>query len=96
MTAAKVLVVRCLSCLHEARLPANALLRVGVKSDAPIAGFVKRLRCMRCGSGRAPGRSRGRHVQEAHRDTCKGSRLRTTIARSQRRCYRRLAAESRY
>lgn len=51
MTAAKILVVRCLSCLHEATLPANALLRVGVKSDAPIAGFVKRLRCMRCGSG---------------------------------------------
>jgi hypothetical protein len=46
-----VLVVRCLYCRHEARLSRQALARFGLKPDAPISTFVKRLRCSECGSG---------------------------------------------
>jgi ribosomal protein S27E len=46
-----VLVVRCLHCGHEAGLSRQALARFGLKPDAPISTFVKRLRCSECGSG---------------------------------------------
>lgn len=45
------IVVHCLHCRHEAVLTAAELLAHGVKPDAPIAGFVRRLRCTHCGSG---------------------------------------------
>jgi hypothetical protein len=45
------IVVRCLHCRHEAVLTAAELAAHGVKPDAPIAGFVRRLRCTHCGSG---------------------------------------------
>jgi len=43
--------VRCMSCRHRSTLDAAALKRFGLKPDAPIASFVKRLRCTKCGSG---------------------------------------------
>jgi hypothetical protein len=43
-------VVRCLSCRHQAVLTESDLVRFGVKRGAPIAQFVKRLRCRECGS----------------------------------------------
>jgi phage FluMu protein Com len=45
------IVVRCLHCRHEAVLTAAELVAHGLKPDAPIAGFVRRLRCTHCGSG---------------------------------------------
>jgi hypothetical protein len=38
-------------CLHRSTLDAAALKRFGLKPDAPIASFVKRLRCTKCGGG---------------------------------------------
>jgi hypothetical protein len=49
--AGVAVVVRCLHCRHEAVLTATELVAHGVKPDAPIAGFVRRLRCTHCGSG---------------------------------------------
>lgn len=46
-----VLVVRCLYCVHRAELSRQALARFGLKPDAPISTFVKRLRCSECGGG---------------------------------------------
>jgi ribosomal protein S27E len=46
-----MVVVRCLRCRHEAILSDQALVRFGLKPDAPISTFVKRLRCHECGSG---------------------------------------------
>jgi predicted nucleic-acid-binding Zn-ribbon protein len=43
--------VRCMSCRHRSTLDALALERFGLKTDTPIAAFVKRLRCSKCGSG---------------------------------------------
>jgi hypothetical protein len=43
--------VRCMSCRHRSTIGAATLARFGLKSDAPIASFVKRLRCSKCGSG---------------------------------------------
>jgi hypothetical protein len=45
------IIVRCLHCRHEAALTAADLMAHGLKPDAPIAGFVRRLRCTHCGSG---------------------------------------------
>jgi ribosomal protein S27AE len=47
----KSISVRCMSCRHRSTLDAAALKRFGVKPDAPIASFIKRLRCTKCGSG---------------------------------------------
>jgi DNA-directed RNA polymerase subunit RPC12/RpoP len=47
---AGVVVVRCLHCGHEGTLSQNALTRFGLNPDAPIAAYVKRLRCSKCGS----------------------------------------------
>jgi hypothetical protein len=49
--AAGAIIVRCLHCRHEAALTAADLVAHGLKPDAPIAGFVRRLRCTYCGSG---------------------------------------------
>ena len=46
-----VIVVRCLSCQHRGIIAEHDLVRFGLKPDAPIAQFVKRLRCRKCGSG---------------------------------------------
>lgn len=43
-------IVKCLSCSHKAMLTERDLGRFGVKRGAPIAQFVKRLRCRQCGS----------------------------------------------
>jgi hypothetical protein len=48
--AKSVILVRCLHCRHEGILDDAALARFGVNSTAPIASFVKRLRCTKCGS----------------------------------------------
>jgi hypothetical protein len=48
---AAAIIVRCLHCRHEAVLTAADLVAHGLKPDAPIAGFVRRLRCTHCGSG---------------------------------------------
>jgi hypothetical protein len=48
--AKSVILVRCLHCRHEGILDDAALARFGVNSTAPIASFVKRLRCTSCGS----------------------------------------------
>jgi hypothetical protein len=43
--------VRCLHCRHQAVLSAADLVAHGVRPDSPIAGFVRRLKCSKCGSG---------------------------------------------
>ncbi len=46
-----VIAVRCLSCRHRCMIAESDLVRFGVKPGAPVAQFVKRLRCRKCGSG---------------------------------------------
>jgi hypothetical protein len=46
-----VIVVRCLSCRHRGELAESDLVRFGITPGAPVAQFVKRLRCRKCGSG---------------------------------------------
>lgn len=48
--AESVILVRCLHCHHEGILDDAALAHFGVNASAPIASFVKRLRCTGCGS----------------------------------------------
>jgi DNA-directed RNA polymerase subunit RPC12/RpoP len=43
--------VRCMTCRHRRTIDAATLKRFGLKPDAPIASFIKRLRCTKCGSG---------------------------------------------
>jgi ribosomal protein S27E len=50
MAERQVIHVRCLRCRHEATLTDAELSRRGIKPGAPIASFVKRLRCRKCGS----------------------------------------------
>ena len=42
--------VECLKCGHVGFLSPKALSRAGLPPGSPIAAFVKRLRCRRCGS----------------------------------------------
>jgi phage FluMu protein Com len=42
--------VECLRCRHIGSLTEPELVRRGIKPDAPIVSFVKRLRCRKCGS----------------------------------------------
>ena len=42
--------VRCLRCRHESRLAETGLKQFGIQPGAPIASYVKRLRCKKCGS----------------------------------------------
>jgi catechol 2,3-dioxygenase-like lactoylglutathione lyase family enzyme len=46
-----IIVVRCLSCQHRGVIAEGDLVRFGIKPGAPVAQFVKRLRCRKCGSG---------------------------------------------
>jgi hypothetical protein len=46
-----VVLVRCLHCRHKSVLNHHMLAGFGFKPDAPIAAFIKRLRCTKCGSG---------------------------------------------
>ena len=43
--------VHCMSCRHRSTLDAAALKRFGLKPSAPMASFIERLRCTKCGSG---------------------------------------------
>jgi hypothetical protein len=40
-----------MSCRHRRTIDAAILKRFGLKPDAPIASFIKRLRCTKCSSG---------------------------------------------
>ena len=42
--------VECLRCGHRGLLRETDLPRFGEKPDAPIAAFIKRLKCRQCGS----------------------------------------------
>lgn len=42
--------VECLRCRHVGYITARELVLRGLKPDASIASFVKRLRCRKCGS----------------------------------------------
>jgi hypothetical protein len=44
-----VIRVRCLHCGHTSILSDKALVDFGIKPEAPIAAFVKWLRCSACG-----------------------------------------------
>jgi hypothetical protein len=43
-------IVECLSCRHVGVLTEAALSRLAIRPRTPIAAFVKRLRCSKCGS----------------------------------------------
>src|SRR5262249_31686862 len=45
------IVVRCLPCQHRGFVSERELVRFGIKPGTPVAQFVKRLRCRKCGSG---------------------------------------------
>jgi hypothetical protein len=45
-----VIAVRCLSCRHRGVIAESDLPRFGIRPGAPVAQFVKRLRCRKCGS----------------------------------------------
>jgi hypothetical protein len=38
--------VECLRCRHIGRIAELELIRCGIKPNAPIASFIKRLRCL--------------------------------------------------
>ena len=42
--------VQCLHCRHVGRVTPQDLSRRAINPGAPIASFVKRLRCRKCGS----------------------------------------------
>jgi phage FluMu protein Com len=42
--------VECLRCRHVGQITDVELSRRGIKRDAPIVSFIKRLRCRKCGS----------------------------------------------
>jgi hypothetical protein len=42
--------VKCLRCGHQGVLRESDLPSYGEEPDAPIAAFVKRLKCRQCGS----------------------------------------------
>ena len=42
--------VRCLHCGHVGMLTRETLTRLAIAPNTPIAAFVKRLRCRKCGS----------------------------------------------
>jgi hypothetical protein len=46
-----VVQVTCLNCCHKSLLGGQELAYFGIKPDSPVASFVKRLRCTKCGSG---------------------------------------------
>lgn len=46
-----VILVECLTCRHRGFVSERELVRFGIKPGTPVAQFVKRLRCRKCGSG---------------------------------------------
>jgi phage FluMu protein Com len=50
MSAQQQIRVQCLRCRHVGIVTESELRRRGIKPEAPIASFVKRLRCRKCGS----------------------------------------------
>jgi hypothetical protein len=50
--AAGVICVECLHCRHRGVLSDRILTRYGLSANAPIASFVRRLTCERCGHHR--------------------------------------------
>jgi hypothetical protein len=42
--------VECLRCRHVGVLTSERFARLAIAPSAPIASFVKRLRCRKCGS----------------------------------------------
>jgi hypothetical protein len=42
--------VKCLTCRHVGQVTEAELIKRGIKPDASIASFIRRLRCRRCGS----------------------------------------------
>ncbi len=46
-----VIAVRCLSCRYRGVIAEGDLVRFGITPGVPVARFVKRLRCRKCGSG---------------------------------------------
>jgi ribosomal protein S27AE len=42
--------VQCLRCGHFSVLTPDVLSRLAIAPNSPIAAFVKRLRCRKCGS----------------------------------------------
>jgi hypothetical protein len=50
-SAELVVHVRCLRCRHKSLLSNKDLADFGIAPEAPIATFIKRLRCKKCGSG---------------------------------------------
>jgi hypothetical protein len=72
-----VIVVQCLNCQHRGVIAEGDLVSFGVKPGAPVAQFVKRLRCRKCGSGSvmaqrtisgAPGHRRNHQTGEVSLD----------------------------
>jgi hypothetical protein len=49
LRAEPTVTVECLSCRHVGVLTGAALSRLAIMPDTPIATFVKRLRCSKCG-----------------------------------------------
>jgi RNase P subunit RPR2 len=45
------IVVLCLHCRHKGVMDEEVISDFGLKPNAPIASFVKRFRCSKCGSG---------------------------------------------
>jgi len=42
--------IECLSCKHRSSIPEDQLTTFGLSPDAPIAKFIRRLICTKCGS----------------------------------------------
>jgi hypothetical protein len=42
--------VECLRCRHVGVLSRETLARLAITPNTPIASFIKRLRCRKCGS----------------------------------------------
>jgi hypothetical protein len=51
MSSRQHIVIECLHCGHCASMSESVLPDYGVRPDAPIASFIKRLTCIECGSG---------------------------------------------
>jgi hypothetical protein len=54
VSAQQTVRVQCLRCGHFGVLTAETLSRLAIAPSTPIAAFVKRLRCRRCGSQSVP------------------------------------------
>jgi hypothetical protein len=50
LRAEPAVTIECLSCRHVGVLTRAALSRLAITLGTPIAAFVKRLRCSKCGS----------------------------------------------